>query len=108
MTRLRRGFSLGFGVDLAAKEGEQEDGRGDKAAGADPLPSAVGVKVTSMKLVTMTEEDAELRVRLADASDCQHRLETEAARLPDHSHQRSIAQHLTRLAADMISEAGLG
>ena len=45
---------------------------------------------------------------LADASDCQHRLEAEATRLPDHSHERSIAQHLTRLAADMVSVAGMG
>ena len=44
---------------------------------------------------------------LADASDCQHRLQAEAARLPEHSHQRSIAQRLSRLAADMISEAGM-
>jgi hypothetical protein len=44
---------------------------------------------------------------LAEASECRHRLQAEAARLPEHSHQRSIAQRLTRLAADMISEAGM-
>jgi uncharacterized membrane protein YccC len=44
---------------------------------------------------------------LADASDCQRRLEAKAARLPDHSHERSTAQRVARLAADMINEAGL-
>jgi hypothetical protein len=45
---------------------------------------------------------------LADASDCRHRLEAKAARLPDHSHQRSTAERVARLAADMINEAGMG
>jgi hypothetical protein len=44
---------------------------------------------------------------LADASDGQHRLEAKAARRPDHSHERSTALRLARLAADMINEAGL-
>jgi hypothetical protein len=44
---------------------------------------------------------------LADASDCQHRLEANAARLPDHSRQRSTAERVARLAADMINEAGM-
>lgn len=42
-----------------------------------------------------------------DAADCQRRLEKEAAQLPDHSQERNTAQCLARLAAEMISEAGI-
>ena len=42
----------------------------------------------------------------ANAADCQRRLEQQAADLPNHSHERSTAQCLARLAAEMISETG--
>jgi hypothetical protein len=37
-------------------------------------------------------------------SDCQHRLDREAAQLPDHSEARSAAHHLVRLTREMMSE----
>jgi uncharacterized membrane protein YccC len=44
------------------------------------------------------------RDALAAVSAYQHRLERHADRLPEHSHARSIAQYLARLAREMISE----
>lgn len=43
----------------------------------------------------------------ADAADCQRRLENQAAQLPDRGQERRTAQRLTRLAAEMISAAGI-
>ncbi len=43
----------------------------------------------------------------AEAADCQRRLENQAAQLPNRSQERSTAQYLARLAAEMISEAGM-
>lgn len=44
------------------------------------------------------------RAALTAARDCQHHLERETVQLPDHSDARSAAQHLTRLASDIIRE----
>jgi uncharacterized membrane protein YccC len=43
----------------------------------------------------------------ADIADCQRRLEDQARQLPSHGQERSTAQYLTRLAAEMISAAGI-
>jgi hypothetical protein len=45
---------------------------------------------------------------LAGALDWQHRLEAKTERLPDHSLERSTAQRVARLTADMINQAGVG
>jgi uncharacterized membrane protein YccC len=42
-----------------------------------------------------------------DAVACQSRLENQLAKLPNHTDERSTAQSLTRLAAEMISAAGI-
>jgi uncharacterized membrane protein YccC len=41
---------------------------------------------------------------LTAESACQHRLELEAAQLPEHSEARSTAHHLVRLTREMLSE----
>lgn len=47
------------------------------------------------------------REELARAADRQHHLERQAASQPDHQDVLATARHLTRLAADMIREAGI-
>lgn len=42
-----------------------------------------------------------------DVAGCQRRLENQAAKLPNHNQERSTARFLTRLAAEMISAAGI-
>jgi hypothetical protein len=64
-------------------------------------------------LARAVRQVADLRGRLPrgeedlDAAGCQRRLENQVAKLPSHSQERSTAQCLARLAAEMISAAGI-
>lgn len=83
-----------------------EDGSPEIAASfADDYATMLRLLARAVRQLADQRSNSQPGQELADASDCKHRLETEAARLPEHSHQRSVAQHLSRLAADVISEA---
>jgi uncharacterized membrane protein YccC len=60
-------------------------------------------------LAGLVRQLADLRSSLPPAAwtaarDCQHQLERDTGQLPDHSHARSAAQHLTRLTSEIVSE----
>ena len=81
--------------------------------GPPPIPAPFGKNYATMlrMLAGPVRQLADLRSpppsreKLAAASGCQHHLEHQTAKLPDHSDERRITQHLTRLTSEMTREA---